>query len=76
MVIFVELHERHVSLGNDTYTSMGEYFISEVDSLRAVKTVGEKCDWIWCIPRGASAPPKHPLRDKYFKLHRVPNSVV
>ena len=58
MVIFVELMERHVSLGNDTYSSTGEYFLCEVDALRAVKTVGEKCDWIWCIPRGASAPPK------------------
>lgn len=76
MVIFVELMERHVSLGNDSYSSMGEYFLSEVDSLYAVKTIGNKIDWVWTVAYGSSLPPKHPLRNKYFKLHRVPTTVV
>lgn len=76
MVIFAEIMEQYLSMGVDEYSPTGEYFMCEVDSLRAVKTIGEKANWVWRIPRGASVPPNHPLRNKYFKLHRVPNSVV
>jgi len=76
MVIFAELMERHVSLGNDTYSSTGEYLLSQVDSLYAVKTVGKKCQWVWAVAYGSSLPPKHPLKNKYFLLHRVPSMVI
>jgi hypothetical protein len=76
MVIFVEIMEQYFSMGVDEYSPTGEYFMCEVDSLRAVKTIGEKSDWVWKIASGSSLPPKHVLRGSFFKLYRVPNSVV
>jgi hypothetical protein len=72
MIIFGEIYELSQANGCDSYSPTGEYFLSEVKDLVAVKTVGETGKWIWSL-RGEGP---DELKGQFFRLRRVPNSVV